>query len=119
MILLRLFSGTLSHPSAKVVQVLLKHGADATHCDKDGTSVLNAATAAGSRCNDELVLALLAVNGLLGLKFQGVECGNPKKPLILKISPIWKVNPLKNKGRTFKKRTAQTAGHRDMGNGRN
>jgi len=52
--------------------VLLKHGADATHCDKDGTSVLNAATAAGSRCNDELVLALLAVNGLLGLKFQGL-----------------------------------------------
>ena len=59
-------------PYAKVVQVLLKHGADATHCDKDGTSVLNAATAAGSRCNDELVLALLAVNGLLGLKFQGL-----------------------------------------------
>lgn len=98
--------------------MLLKHGADATHCDKDGTSVLNAATAAGSRCNDELVLALLAVNGLLGLKFQGVECGNPKKPLILKISPIWKVNPPKNKGRTFRKRTAQTAEHRDMGNGR-
>ena len=65
----------------QVVQVLLKHGADATHCDKDGTSVLNAATAAGSRCNDELVLALLAVNGLLGVKFQGVECGHPKKPL--------------------------------------
>jgi len=52
------------HSRLGVVQVLLKHGADATHCDKDGTSVLNAATAAGSRCNDELVLALLAVNGL-------------------------------------------------------
>ena len=55
--------------SAKVVQVLLKHGADATYTDKDGTSVLNAATAAGNRCNDEVVLALLAVNGILRLKF--------------------------------------------------
>lgn len=52
------------HSRLGVVQVLLKHGADATHTDKDGTSVLNAATAAGSRCNDEVVLALLAVNGL-------------------------------------------------------
>lgn len=48
----------------QVAQVLLKHGADATRCDKEGTSVLGAATA--GRCNDDLVLALLAVNGSLG-----------------------------------------------------
>lgn len=52
------------HSRLGVAQVLLKHGADAGHCDKEGTSVLGAATAAGNRCNDDLVLALLAVNGL-------------------------------------------------------
>lgn len=50
------------HSRLGVSQVLLKHGADATHRDKEGTSVLGAATA--GRCNDDLVLALLAVNGL-------------------------------------------------------
>lgn len=50
------------HSRLGVAQVLLKHGADATHCDKEGSSVLGAATA--GRCNDDLVLALLAVNGL-------------------------------------------------------
>ena len=49
---------------------MLKHGADATHCDKEGSSVLGAATA--GRCNDDLVLALLAVNGSPGLVM-----GNP------------------------------------------
>lgn len=50
------------HSRLGVAQILLKHGADATHCDKEGSSVLGAATA--GRCNDDLVLALLAVNGL-------------------------------------------------------
>ncbi|CAK8995773.1 Putative ankyrin repeat protein MM_0045 [Durusdinium trenchii] len=49
------------HGRVEVVQVLLKHGADASQQDQSGVSVLNANTG-GGRCHEDLISLLLSAN---------------------------------------------------------